>query len=459
MKMRWILMMLMLAGLALPALAVDKETAEKVADRREKTELGRDEERPGPDRPAVREERPWMGVVVAPVPAPLRAHLKLDGKGVMVLNIVKDSPADRAGLERYDVLVGFDGKALGHHPANLLERIAAAKVGQAVKLNVIRGGNLDRKTITLAKPVPRERARMKYEADAEQEWAGQRRWRPVPREGGIGWVLPDGRRIRPEDIEVELNGKKLGDLAKVRVEVRRGPDSVLVRRVGDGQNLSVRRKGDAFAVTRPDESGKEVEKTYESAEALRKGDPDAWGLWQRYSQQAARPSSRGLISLEDLLEGEDSERLRRQLREMMERMERGPGRSGDDEELGRPGRGGLPPMPESTQEQFRRLQEQIEQLRRHAREQMEARRRAPTDAPRRPDRIGQEEGHPARRGEPGTVQGPTRREFHVEPDGKVTVSVSRGAQSFTRTFKDEQAFKQAAPKLYEQYSKLKGELE
>ncbi len=506
MKMRWMLMTLTLAGLAVPALAVDEDTAEKVAERREKMERDRedredrderadrdrredghgrpegpgrpdrrswdDEEeeygggrfgpagRPGAGRPAAREDRPWMGVVVAPVPAPLRAHLRLEGKGVMVLNIVKDSPADRAGLARYDVLVDFDGKMIGDEPGDLLERIAGAKVDQAVKLSVIRGGKLEHKPLTLAKPVPRQQARMKYDADPEQEWAGQRRWRPVPREGGIGWVLPDGRRIRPEDIDVELNGKKLGDLGRVRVEVRRGPDGVRVRRVGQGKDLSVRRKGEAFTVTRPDESGKETEKTYDSAEALRKGDPDAWGLWQRYSQQAARPGSAGQVSLDKLLEGEDGERLRRQLGEMMERMERTERearRFGDDERLGRPGREGIPPMPESMDEHFRRLQEQVEQLRRHALEQMESHRRRPGGRPTHYEEDAEaDEGRPS--GRTGD-RGPTRQEFHVEPDGKITVSVSRGPQSFMRTFKNEQAFKQAAPKLYEQYRKLKGELE
>jgi len=40
----------------------------------------------------------------------LAAQLRLGSVGVMVQNVFKDSPADRAGLERYDVIFDVDGK-------------------------------------------------------------------------------------------------------------------------------------------------------------------------------------------------------------------------------------------------------------------------------------------------------------------------------------------------------------
>ena len=81
----------------------------------------------------------WLGVRIMPVPAPLAAHLKSGPGGVMVGNLVKDSPAHTAGLKRYDVIVGIDGKDVNDGPA-LIKAISGHKAGDKVKIAVVQKG-------------------------------------------------------------------------------------------------------------------------------------------------------------------------------------------------------------------------------------------------------------------------------------------------------------------------------
>ncbi len=55
--------------------------------------------------------RGWLGVGIAPIPQSLRAHLpNLQGAGMQVIKVVSGSPADKGGLQKWDILVSFAGK-------------------------------------------------------------------------------------------------------------------------------------------------------------------------------------------------------------------------------------------------------------------------------------------------------------------------------------------------------------
>ena len=59
--------------------------------------------------------------------------------GALITNVVKDSPAESAGLKAGDVIVKFDGKP-SKTAEDTLTRIRAKKAGEMVKLTVIRKG-------------------------------------------------------------------------------------------------------------------------------------------------------------------------------------------------------------------------------------------------------------------------------------------------------------------------------
>lgn len=55
--------------------------------------------------------RGWLGVTIQPLTPDLAKQFNLkDKKGVLVADVVEDSPAEKTGIERGDVIVEFDGK-------------------------------------------------------------------------------------------------------------------------------------------------------------------------------------------------------------------------------------------------------------------------------------------------------------------------------------------------------------
>lgn len=67
-------------------------------------------------------------------------------KGLLVTGIVSDSPAERAGLMRGDILLAIEGEEV-NTPAELHETLTDLKAGQRIRLGITRGG--ESKTINL----------------------------------------------------------------------------------------------------------------------------------------------------------------------------------------------------------------------------------------------------------------------------------------------------------------------
>lgn len=82
--------------------------------------------------------RGWMGVSVQDLSPALAKQFGIsDNEGALVGEVVKGSPAEKAGMKRGDVIVSFDGKKVtdSGHLRNLA---ASTLVGSKVKLDVIR---------------------------------------------------------------------------------------------------------------------------------------------------------------------------------------------------------------------------------------------------------------------------------------------------------------------------------
>lgn len=91
--------------------------------------------------------RGWLGVLVQSVTPDLQNKLGLpDTKGALVADVTEGGPADKAGIERGDVIVSFDGKEINEMNA-LPIIVAGTPVGKKVKIEVIREG--DRKTLDI----------------------------------------------------------------------------------------------------------------------------------------------------------------------------------------------------------------------------------------------------------------------------------------------------------------------
>jgi serine protease Do len=90
-----------------------------------------------------RAQHPWVGIagateVVDPV---LARALDLPERGVVVTGVERNGPAERAGLQEFDMIVSVGGAATPSIPA-LRREIRRAGVGRQVSLEVLRGGRM-----------------------------------------------------------------------------------------------------------------------------------------------------------------------------------------------------------------------------------------------------------------------------------------------------------------------------
>lgn len=84
-------------------------------------------------------ERAWLGVSTQAITEGLREGLDYRGDGVLVTGVSSDSPADRAGIRKGDVLVTFNSRTIDS-PAHLVDLVRDARVGQSVSIGIVRNG-------------------------------------------------------------------------------------------------------------------------------------------------------------------------------------------------------------------------------------------------------------------------------------------------------------------------------
>jgi serine protease Do len=82
--------------------------------------------------------RGWLGVSIQELTPELASQFGVgDTKGVLVSDVMDDSPAKKAGFERADVIVEYDGKSMDS-PTHLRNAVAQTPVGKRVTVKIIR---------------------------------------------------------------------------------------------------------------------------------------------------------------------------------------------------------------------------------------------------------------------------------------------------------------------------------
>jgi len=91
--------------------------------------------------------RGWIGVSIQTVTPDLANSFGLsEAKGALVGDVVAGGPADKAGIQRGDIILTYDGKKV--KDANDLPRyVAETPVGKSVQVTLIRNGKEERRTI------------------------------------------------------------------------------------------------------------------------------------------------------------------------------------------------------------------------------------------------------------------------------------------------------------------------
>jgi hypothetical protein len=99
----------------------------------------------------LHENTTWLGVSAEEASEVLSSQLGLDrGVGLVVNYVTPDSPAAKAGLQKNDLLVEFEGQSLVV-PGQLRKLVQARKEGDEVNLVYFRAGKKETATVTLGK--------------------------------------------------------------------------------------------------------------------------------------------------------------------------------------------------------------------------------------------------------------------------------------------------------------------
>ena len=92
---------------------------------------------------------PYLGVELVDLNEPLRAHFGVPGgSGVLVSNVIEDSPAARAGLQAGDILTRFDGTDVPNS-RRLGSLVRRGEAGDPAYLEIWRDGKVETLNTTL----------------------------------------------------------------------------------------------------------------------------------------------------------------------------------------------------------------------------------------------------------------------------------------------------------------------
>jgi len=81
----------------------------------------------------------FLGVQTQPLTPDLKKRLETTvDTGAVVMDVVPNSPADKAGLKSDDIIMAIDSRSI-EHPMNLREAVQQAGPGKVVELKIVRG--------------------------------------------------------------------------------------------------------------------------------------------------------------------------------------------------------------------------------------------------------------------------------------------------------------------------------
>ena len=186
--------------------------------------------------------RGWLGVSVQLVTEDLAESFGLkEPKGALVAEVIADSPAEKAGIKRGDIILTFDGHEVD--AINDLPRlVAATPAGKEVRLSIFRNGKTIEVTATVGK-LQEEREETETAgassdrlglnvADVTPEVA-QRYGLQAGKGALITGVDPAGpaaaSNLHPGDLILEVNGRETRSATAFRAEVEKTKPGEVLR--------------------------------------------------------------------------------------------------------------------------------------------------------------------------------------------------------------------------------------
>ena len=177
--------------------------------------------------------RGWLGIGMSTVNHDLADELKFEEpRGIVVNNVVENSPAEKAGIQPRDIIIEFNGEIV-RDSQHLVNIVAATKVGKPVKLTVLRKGT-EKKQLTVkleertAETMARHDEQRAFPGGQEELFAGIRvrnltraiaeRYGYAPNETGVIITSVESnsdaerQRIRPGSLIQEMEWEPVDNL-------------------------------------------------------------------------------------------------------------------------------------------------------------------------------------------------------------------------------------------------------
>jgi len=176
----------------------------------------------------------WLGVTVQDLTQDLAKHLGLSEKGgALVANVLKDGPADKAGIKDGDVIREFDGQKVAS-VRELLNLVGKAEVGRKVKVVVMR----EKKEMPLNVQIG-ERPENLEESEAGVQPGESKKWRGLE-------VSEVKKGVVIADVEPASAADEAGLIAgEIILEIDKQP----VNSLADYQRIIKAIKGDCLVKT------------------------------------------------------------------------------------------------------------------------------------------------------------------------------------------------------------------
>ncbi len=228
------------------------------------------------------EEQAWLGVSIGPVPPAVAAQTGTRDRGAIILNVVKDSPADVAGLKEHDIIVSIESQDADGDINNLVRLISGHQPGDQVPIVVLRNGKEHTFQAKLS-------SRTELTGDVEWKFATpslaeveeeiRTRGKIVRRGPGDEWIVEDlGELDVLSDLPASIrtlipqSGTKT-----IQMFLDDDHHTVTTRVEQDGTALEITREGEGeIVVKRVDQNGNETSATYADEDELREADEEAF---------------------------------------------------------------------------------------------------------------------------------------------------------------------------------------
>ena len=184
----------------------------------------------------------WLGIQIQDITDDVAEYYGLsDREGVLVYQVLPESPASKAGLKDGDIIKVFDGAAI-HHSRELIDRVSGTKAGRRVAVDILRDGKRQSLQVEIGeRPAEVELAG----AGTAEAWRGLQVAALSPEtlersnlpSGTVGVLIVEVENgspaeqagLRPGDVINEINRLRIENLSDYRNAIAQVKGNALVR--------------------------------------------------------------------------------------------------------------------------------------------------------------------------------------------------------------------------------------